>query len=164
MKVSQIVKKGFAFLANTDKELAGLEKRSLEEVLEQYIKLLLLSGLVAAITGVLWTLGSALFYHLFRNVTVEYLRLLNYSLSLAGGTFFFYLFIGTFGLGALSLLLRPFVRKKYTELVKLLAAATTPVLLLGWVSPQIGAALLIWSLFILVRSATTRTGRSVRRA
>lgn len=150
MKLRQGITEAFKTISASAKEMERLKKRSLEEVLEQYIKLLLASGALAAIFSIIVAFAKAAYYDLLRGLTVEYLRLLNYTLSLAAGTFFFYLFVGTFGLAILSALIYPFARLAYTRLVQVLCVATMPVLLFGWLAPRLATALLLWSLYLLL--------------
>jgi len=150
MKLRACLRKSFSILAKSQYELLRLQKRSLEEVLEQYFKLLLVSGLLASVMNFVWMLLTATYYKIVSNVTIDYGRLLNYGLSLSAGIFFFYLFAGTFILGTLSLLLTPFLRHKYTEVVKVLVTSMTPVLLFGWIAQRVVTPLLIWSLYLAV--------------
>lgn len=150
MKAATAIRRGVRICVDTERRLANAEKETLEGILEAYIKLLLLSGVAAAAATFLWQLLKAAFYDVVRGVTVDYLNLANYTFSVSAGTFFFYLFAGTFGLGILSLLLSPFFRMKYTRLVKILCDATMPVLLFGWPTPNLAWALFVWSLVIFI--------------
>lgn len=135
-------------------------------MLEQYILLLLASGLLAAVVSLLYSMGQGAYYQIIDQVTVDYLKLLNYSLSIAAGTFFFYLFAGTFLLAVVGLVLRAFVKLRFIELVKILCVAITPVLLLGWLSQRLAIALLLWAIILLIMGVKGRqkTGAKAVRA
>jgi xanthine/uracil permease len=138
------------FLGNSKAEFAKLKNKSLEEVLENYIKLVLLSAVVAAIFSFIRSLVYAVYLNIFEGVTINFMNLANYSASLSGGIFFFYLFVGTIFSGILTMLLNIFLRKKYTELVKIYCMSLIPVLLFGWISQSIGLCLLIWSAYLFI--------------
>ena len=150
MKLREAVRDSLVFLSQSGNAYKNLEKRTLEDVLEQYVKLLLLSGFLAAAVTFLFGMGRAIYLDLIRQVSVEYLRALNYTFSIGAGTFFFYLFIGTFGTGLASLLLSPFFRVKYTRLLQILCLALMPVLLFGWIAPTVALGLFLWSLYLFV--------------
>jgi len=150
MTLKQAVRRGFSLLANSGRELAKLEKRSLESILEDYILLLLASGFLAGLMSLIVLILTAIYYRLTAQISVNYLHLLNFGLTVAAGTFFLYLFIGTFFVGLLALLLRPFLRLRLVMMVKLLCVALTPVLLFGWVAQRAVLVLLFWSLFLLI--------------
>jgi len=149
MTLKEAIATGFAILRNPEKEFKTLRKRTLEEVVEDYIKLLLLAGLATGIVLFIFNIAKAGFFDILRGVTVDYGRLANYSMSFFAGAFFLYLFAGTFLLFLLSMLIRIFVRKiKFTELIKIMCYSMTPVLFFGWVPISIVPALFVWAVFI----------------
>ncbi len=148
MKLRQAIIDAFRFLGRSREGFRRLQ--SLEEELERYLKLLLASGLLAALVSLLWSFGRALWLDQVEGVGIGYGRLLNYSLSLAAGTFFFYLFVGTFGLAILLLILAPLLRRRLAETAILLCRSLLPLLLFGWLSPQLIPGLLVWSLYLLI--------------
>jgi hypothetical protein len=153
MTLKAAVKQGFRLVADSERELGRLERRTLEEVLENHVLLLLASGFLAATVSLLFSMGQGAYYNLIDQVTVDYLKLLNYSLTIAAGIFFFYLFAGTFLVGVMAFLLRGLIRRRYVEVVKLLCAALTPVLLFGWVAQRLAIGFLAWTLVLLVIGA-----------
>lgn len=145
-------KRGWTILANTDRAFEELPGRSLEEVIEEYMKVLLVMGIVAGVFSLIAAFAEAAYLDVFRGVTVDYLRLANYSLSFAAGRFFVYLFGGTFGLGFVSLIVKLIVpRVPYKHVMAILLYSALPVLLLGWITSTLIPALLLWSLFLLIR-------------
>jgi len=132
MTLKSAIIQGFRTLANPEREFENINKRSLEKILEDYIKLLLASGLLAAVIAFIFIL-------------------INYSAGISGSLFFFYLFAGTFLFFLLSLIIRIFVRRiKYTRLISVLCYSLSPILLIGWISNKLILALGIWSAFLLI--------------
>lgn len=145
------IRQGFRTLSSPEKAFKELKKRTFEDVLEEYIKLLLLSGFLAALALFLINIGRSFYLHIIRNVTVDYWGLLNYSSQASTATFFFYLFAGTFLLFVLSLLMKPFFRGwKLVKLLGVICYSVTPLLFFSWIYKGLLLALGIWSLFLLV--------------
>ncbi|MBW3000843.1 YIP1 family protein [Candidatus Woesearchaeota archaeon] len=151
MTLKSAIIQGFRTLANPEREFENINKRSLEKILEDYIKLLLASGLLAAVIAFIFILINSTYLNLFRGINIDYWRLINYSAGISGSLFFFYLFAGTFLFFLLSLIIRIFVRRiKYTRLISVLCYSLSPILLIGWISNKLILALGIWSAFLLI--------------
>ncbi len=127
-----------------------LEKKSLEEVVGFYMRMLLLIAIAAGIFSFLFSIIRALYLEIFVSIDIQYIRVINYSVSRSSSILFFYLFAGTFILFFLSILIMPFVRKlRYAELLKVLMYSLAPLLLLGWIPPT-PLPFIVWSLFLLI--------------
>jgi hypothetical protein len=161
MKLKKAIAKGFRILFNPSQEFEEINKRTFEEVLEDYIKLLLLSGLLAVVVTFTYILLSAAYLNLFKGIAIDYWRLINYSAGTSGSIFFFYLFAGTFIFFILSLIIKVFVKRvKYTRVVALMFYSLTPVLFFGWLSARIVPPLFIWSAFLLVAGVKKENERA----
>lgn len=144
------IKRGFVFLANPSKGFKQISNETLESSLENYIKLILLSGFFAGLTNFVYRLIRAIIFDVFEGVSVNYWHLINYTLSISSGIFFFYLFIGTFGVGFTSIILNIFFKRKFATLVKILMYSLLPVILIGWISIGLGVSMLFWSLILFI--------------
>ena len=110
--------------------------------------MLLLVAIIAGLANFLFFLLRALYLDLFVTVDIQYMRMINYSLSTSSSIILLYLFAGTFILFFISVLIKPFIRKvKYTELLKILMYSMAPLLLFGWLFIPI--PFIVWSLFLL---------------
>ena len=133
-----------------------MDKRSFEDILEDYIKLVLLSGILAGITNFLIIIAKALYLKIFKNIVIDTYKLLNYSTGTATNIVFLYIFLGTVIVALLSLVVKLFARKlKYVKTVSILLYSLTPVIFFGWVNGLASLALLIWSIFLLYVGITT---------
>ena len=94
--VLEQIKRGFRILLNPNKEFKILSKRTLEQVIKDYIFLLVSVAIIAAIVNFLFLLLKAVYLDLFVNIEIEYFRMINYSLARSGSLLFFYLFAGSF--------------------------------------------------------------------
>ena len=151
MKLKDIVKSGLSLLMNPEREYRRIHSRTLEEILGDYMKLLLLSGVVAGIVSFLVMVATAAYRNLLKGITVEYVRLVNYSVQILTGTFFSYIFIGTFVTFLVSVILNIFLhRLSYTDVVKIVCTSMTPLLLFSWIARITAIPLLIWSVFLIV--------------
>jgi hypothetical protein len=140
--------------------------RTLEDVLGWYLKQLVLSALFAAVASFTLGMARAAYLDLVHGVFVEYWRLANYLGQVAVGTAFLVLFLGTFGLFAVTLIAHRFASgAKYTRIVSVTAIASAPLLLFGWVYPPIAGGFLVWSAVLLVEGiASLRAEPSSRMA
>ena len=94
-----------------------LEKKTLESVVGYYLRMLLLVAIAAGIFNFLFSIIRAFYLDIFVTIDIQYLRMINYSLSRSFSNMFFYLFAGTFILFFISIFARIFIRRlKYTEL------------------------------------------------
>lgn len=148
--IKRLIKGAFGVLANPERAFKGLQKRSLEDVLKDYIYLLITVGVVAGVVGFVYFLGKAVYLDIFYVVEIKYLNLINYGVGRLLSIIFFYIFSGTFLLFLVSLVLKLFVRKvKLTVLIKILLYAMMPLLMFSWI-PLSAFMLGLWSLFLFV--------------
>lgn len=151
MILKKSVTNAIKFLRAPLEHFKKLQKHTLEQILEDYIKLLLGSGILAGLLSVMFAILRALYLETFRGVTVEYLRLFNYSLGTATGIFFFYLFIGTFGMLIVATIVWILIKKiKYYDLIKIFCLSLYPIYLFSWIYIKASPMLLLWSIFLLI--------------
>ncbi|MBU0980886.1 MAG: YIP1 family protein [Nanoarchaeota archaeon] len=149
-KIKEAIKTGISLLVNPDKGFSQLHRRPLESIVADYLRLLLVVGLAAGLFNMAYSFLKALYLDTFLLVNVDYLKMLNYSLSRSTSYIFFYVFAGTFLLFILSIILRLFVRQlRYTDLLKVMLYALFPYLLFSWLTFTT-PALFIWSLFLFI--------------
>ena len=143
------IKNGMRILLNPEREFKLLNKRSLESVVWDYAYVLAAGAILAGAFNLIFSILRALYFDLLVDVSIQYLRMINYSIGRSTSIIFFYLFAGTFLLFFLSLLLRLFFRKmKYTSLLKVLLCSATPMLFFGWILAN-PLLLAIWSVFLI---------------
>ncbi|MBR9690663.1 hypothetical protein GOV08_03180 [Candidatus Woesearchaeota archaeon] len=147
--VKQAVIFGFSIIKNPEKAFLDIDKNTLEELVKYYLTLLLVSGFLAGFANFVYSISKAVNFNIFLNVDVNYWRLLNYSFGKAMGIILLYLFIGTFIMFFISIILNIFLKMKYAQLLKLMFYSMTPLLLLGWIYPSI-LPLIIWSVILFV--------------
>jgi len=166
MLLKTAIIQGFRILSNPDKEFKEINNRTLEKVLEDYIKLLLASGLLATVVSFVFIIVYSTYLNIFRGVNIGYWHLINYAAGISGSIFFFYLFAGTFLFFLISLIVKLFVpRLKYTKLIAIICYSLSPILLFGWISTKLVLALCIWSIFLLIvgiKQAPQREDGTVR--
>jgi hypothetical protein len=144
------IKRGMVILASPRQEFTRLNKISLEEVVADYFRLLIAAGIAAGVFNLIYSLLRSLYLDIFVNITIEYWRMLNYSLGRSVSLIFLYLFAGTFLLFFLSIILKPFIKRvRYISLIKILIYSLMPFLLFSWFF-QNPAPLAIWSLFLFI--------------
>ena len=151
MGIKASIKTGVCLLMNPEHEFRALHSRTLEDILGEYIKLLLLCGLVAGMFSFAYAIVRAFVLQFFNHVTIDYLRLVNYAAGISTGTFFFYLFSGTFVLFLVCMLLRIFIKHlHFTLIIKILCLSMTPLLFFSWISSVMAFPLLVWSVFLAI--------------
>jgi hypothetical protein len=152
MSIKSAVKQGISILSNPDREFSLMKERSFEEILEDYIKFLLVAGLLAGVAAIAYQFGRAAYLDVFKSISIDYWRLLNYSVGTAVSAFFLYLFAGTFLMFVISLVLKPFAKGlRYTRLLSVMIYSLSPLLIFNWINESLFPALLVWSLFLLVK-------------
>ncbi len=140
----------FRILISPQKEFQALKLRSLESVAAHHTVLLLMSGLFAFSATILFYILRGVYYGVFFNADILYLRVLNYSFGIGIALFYLFLFGGTFGLFFLAAIIKPFFGKlKFTELIKIILYSATPVLVFAWL-PLSQYMLFIWGMFLFV--------------
>ncbi len=155
--MKKILLEWFSLLTHPQKGFVRVKKKTLESVLGEYMKVLLLAGFVAGLTVCVSYLVRAAYFSLVRGVDIEYLRLVNYALGMAAGTFFFWLFAGTVLFFVAVLIFRVFIPASLSDRVKFMSVSTAPVLFFGWITPSIVPVLLVWSMVLLFGSFSARS-------
>ena len=157
------IKSGIRVLLNPEKEFKLLNKRSLESAVWDYMAMLVASALAAGIFNLIFSISKAFYFDLLVNISIQYLRMANYSIGRSTSIIFLYLFAGTFLLFFLSMLLRPFFRNmKYISLLKILMYSATPMLLFGWFLTN-PFPLAIWSVFLIYTGVKNNKYTKIRR-
>lgn len=149
MKYKERIQNGIKLLANPKDGFIQMQKRTFEDVLEDYMKLLLLSGILAGLLSLIINVATALYLDYFKNITIDYYRLWNYSFGTTTNIFFLYIFIGTLIVSFIGFIVKIFSKLKYVKSMSILLYSLTPVLLFGWISGFASLALLIWSTFLV---------------
>ena len=140
---------GISILKNPEKEFSALPKKELDQVIANYLVLLLYSGFIAGIFSFFFSLGRAIYFDTILRAETEYGGVLNYSIGIAISIFFFYIFAGTVIFFCLSLIIKRIYNKPYVEILKMMAYSSVPLLFFGWV-PGAAIPLLIWAIFLFV--------------
>lgn len=145
------LKEGWQVIKDPKGAYKGYRKQTFEDVLGTYMKLLLLSGALAGLRAFVFAFSRAGYLDVVRGVGVDYWRLANYYAGIGMGTFFFYIFAGTFIFFIIVLLLRVFMRKRtFTEFTGIACMAMTPILLFSWIDPRFVAPLGIWAVTLFI--------------
>ena len=145
------VKRFIGILANPERSFRDLGKRTFEDVLEDYMKVLLFSGFLAALSSFLYQFAVAFYLAFVKKVNINFMNLLNYSAGTSTSMFFFYLFVGTVAVAVLAGLIKPFAGGlKFTRVVSVVLFSLAPYLIFGWIYLQAGIGLLMWCAFLLI--------------
>ena len=147
--LKELIKSRMDILTNSEKTFSTLKEETFEQVCFDYFRMLILISLVASLFNIVWSFLQVSYLNMFRNVEVNYLRYLNFVLAQSSTIALLYMLSGTFLLFFLSLLLYLFFKIPYTELLKKMFYALTPLLLFGW-SPLLAGVLVIWVIFLFV--------------
>lgn len=144
------IKQAARMLNNPEKGFREMEKRPLESIVGDYMRLLIAVSAAAGLFNFLFSFFNAVYLDAFADLDIQYWRMINYSAGRSVSIAFFYVFSGTFLLFFLSVLLKPFFRRiSYTRFLGILLCSMPPLLLFGWVaSSQIPLGL--WSLFLFI--------------
>jgi hypothetical protein len=143
-----LIKSGIDLLKDPRRELTALQKKTLEDVVGNYMRMLLLVAGVAALFNVVFALGRVAFFDITRSLDINYGSFLNFMVSESVALVFSYLLTGTFGVFFISVLLKPFFKRiKYTDYLKMILYSFYPLLLFCW-TPILAISLLVWSVFL----------------
>lgn len=143
------IKNGLRILSSPKQEFESLNSRTFESVVWDYAILLLAAAVASGLASLIYAIARAFYLGLTLNITIQYLRMINYSIGRSTSLIFFYLFAGTFLLFFISMALKPFFRRiRYTSLLKILIYSMTPLLFFSWFLPN-PLPLGIWSIFLL---------------
>lgn len=144
------IKRGISILVNPKEEFDKLNTKTLESVVGDYITLLVTVAIVAGISKLIFSISNAVYLDATLDVSIQYSRMINYSIGRSTSLLFFYLFAGTFFVAFLGFLMNLFIHKiKYTSLLKILMYSLTPFLLFSWFMMN-PLPLGIWSIFLIV--------------
>jgi len=144
------IKRGFNILLNPNREFSKLNNRIFEHIVRDYMWLLVVMGGVAVIIKFIISIIKAVYLDLFVSIDINYGRMANFVLGNASSIFFLYLFLGTFLVFFLSLILNPFFKKiKYMGILKILFYSLTPFLLFGWLPFNL-TPIAIWCIFLFI--------------
>lgn len=141
------IKNALKILNNPETEFSQIHKRKFEDILSDYLILLVVLSITAGLVSFIFYLVKAFYLDIFLTVDVNYMRMLNYSLGRTTSLMFFYMFAGTFLVFIISLMLRLFVHVKYVQLFSIMFYSLTPFLLFAWI-PILGYSLFIWTVFL----------------
>ncbi|MBU0614889.1 MAG: hypothetical protein KJ601_02250 [Nanoarchaeota archaeon] len=146
--IKNSIKQGAVLLSDPTQGFANLKKQTLEEVVGNYLKLLLLLSFVAALFNFVIGLVRTVYFDLTRTVQIDYPAFLNYLISESFAYVFVYFLSGTFILLIVSAIAYRFFRKhKYTEFLKIMLYSAYPIILFGWI-PFLAITLIVWSIFL----------------
>lgn len=160
--VGDALRQGVRVLMYPGKCFEELNGMTLERVSSLHMILVIFAGIAAGVVSFLFTLGSTLYFDVFRNLDTNYFVVANYSFGISMGFIFLYLFVGTFGVFFVSLLLRPFFRKmKYTAFLKIVLFSVVPVLFFGWIM-RIPIPFFLWSVFLFIVGIRTYRKHTVK--
>ncbi|MBI1935200.1 hypothetical protein HYS31_02060 [Candidatus Woesearchaeota archaeon] len=148
--IRQYIRKGLKILSNPEKEFSSLGKTSLEECVGYYMLMLAAVAVAAGLANLVLSVIKTIYLDIALSLDVNYLRMINYSMGVSTSIIFLYIFIGTFGVFAVSAIAKPFFPKiKFADFLKITLCSLSPFLLFGWV-PYGQFSLLVWSLFLFV--------------
>lgn len=148
--IKNLIKKGVGVLKNPAEGFRLLEKKQLEEVVADYLILLLLLSLVAALFNLVFVIGKITYFTITSKIDVDYLVVLNYNLAESLAIAFSYIISGTFLMFFISIIIKVFFRRiKYTDLLKIMLYSAYPLLLFCW-TPILIVSLLIWAIFLFL--------------
>lgn len=155
MGAKRHILRALTFLADGKEGIRHERKRPVEDIMGDHVKFVFIMSVFASLVSTIVTFATAAYLAKFRAVAVDYSRLLNYSISIIGGTISFYFFAGTFLLFLISIILTLFIRIKYFELLRYLCLAYIPIISFAWINPQFVYALLPWGLIVFVSCLQT---------
>lgn len=144
------IKKSINVLLKPETEFSKLKDKSFEDVVKDYIIVLISFAIIAGVLLFILSYIRAVYLDIFVNIDIQYLRMLNYAGGIATSISFFYIFAGTFIAFFMTIILRIFIRKmKYTSLFAILLYSLYPLILFGWI-PFNPLPLIIWSIFLFI--------------
>ena len=146
--IKELIGKSIRILRNPEKEFSTIHTLTLEKIVFDYLRSLVGVSIAAGIISFVYSIARTAYLDILLSIDINYVRFLNFALGQASGTVLIYIFSGTFLVFAASLIISIFYRRiRYTELLKKILYAATPILIFGWV-PKIALALLIWCIFL----------------
>ena len=155
------VKKTSRILWSPKESFRGLEDEKLEGVVAFYFRMLVIVSVVSGLFFFVFSFIKAIYLDIFLRTDINYWRMINYLSGRSASLVFLYLFIGTFIVFLISLVLFIFFRKiKYLEVLKGLLYSLTPFLLFGWLFMSL-YPLIIWSVFLFINWVSVYRVKSV---
>ncbi|MBW2992582.1 YIP1 family protein [Candidatus Woesearchaeota archaeon] len=159
----KIIRKRIELLKNPEKGFKELRNLTLERAVSEYLKLLILVGVLAALYVFVSNIAKTFYLDLFQGLEIKYWFMLNYLMGKTVSAIFFYFFAGTFIMFFVSVILNPFFRNiKYPYLLKIVFYSLTPLLLFGWIIFLV-PSLFVWSIFLFVIGVRSSKGLKVSR-
>jgi len=154
----------FEFLVSPKQAFLDINKKTLEDVVHDYLFLLLCFGILAGVSSIVINLAKAIYVNFFLHATVQYFRMLNYTIGRGVTTTFFFIFAGTFLLFVATIIILFFIRGiKYTEICKIAMGSMAPAIFFGWlqISPIV---FVVWStVLIIIGINEQKKNRKIRR-
>ena len=149
-RLVQAISTAIRFLKDPRKHYANLRKDSLDDILGNYIILLICCALFGSVSLFIVRLLLALYYDHILQAEVIYSNVIGYSFSISSSLFFGYIFVGTFGTFTF-ILITNLIKKNFVMNSKCVLYSCMPLLLFGWI-PYVGFSLGLWSLFLYYHS------------
>ncbi len=147
--IKDIIKEGINLLISPKSGFTKSDKKPLEDVVSNYLRLLMVLSIVAAFVNFLFRMGRTLYLDITRSLDIDYTSLFNFTLSEFFAYIFGYFLAGTFIMFLISLVLHQFYRKiKYADFMKIFMYSMYPLLLFSWL-PILVPSLVLWSGFLL---------------
>lgn len=144
----KLIKDRFKLIGNPKEYFLDFDKDTFEKQLSDYLKLLILTGILAGISITIFNTIRGFYFLYVDKINVDIWRMLNYSVGNGVAVVFFALFCGTILLFVIATILRPFLKKlKFIKILQLMMYSLSPLLLFGWI-PALSLSLLIWCVFI----------------
>lgn len=145
-------------LLEPKKEFSRLKKRTLETIVGDYFIMLLSVSALSGLFNFCMVFINAFYLDFFLNAEANYWAISNYFFGKAISIVFLYLFVGSFIIFCISMILRLFVKgMKYTELLKVIMCSASPLLLLSWI-PQSFLILTVWSIALFILGVRIQKG------
>ena len=159
MIIKRLLKSRFLLLSNPKEGYNEYEKSTLEEVVSEYLKLLIFVSIMSGLSSFVIMIGRSAYFHLFLNADVSYINAFNYAFGQASGSLLFCFFMGTFIVFLISVILNPFFKIKYVVILKTLLISLTPLLLFGWILILL-PGIVIWAVFLLFTGLNMQRNKS----
>jgi hypothetical protein len=111
MALKKKIKKGIAALKNPEKAFLELKKVTLEDIVSDYMHLLLLVALAVALFNIIYSIGRTIYLAVFLNADISYVRLINYITGQSFTILLIYILAGTIVVFLFSFIMKIFFRK-----------------------------------------------------
>lgn len=146
----KLIKNAFKVIINPNEEFNLLKKKNFENILKNYLLLIIFAGILSGLTVFLLSFGKAIYYSFFMKIDINYINMLNYNYGRFISTVFFYIFAGTFLTAIIGFIIKPFTKGiKFTNVLKIIFYSLTPLILFSWIQ-ILTPGLIVWSLSLLI--------------